>query len=54
MGGGKGGLEMYQAPVRPGRILFEISGIPQNLAQEALNLASYKLPLKTKFVTTES
>jgi large subunit ribosomal protein L16 len=54
MGGGKGGLEMYRAPVRPGRILFEISGIPQNLAQEALNLASYKLPLKTKFVTTES
>lgn len=54
MGGGKGGLEMYRAPVRPGRILFEISGIPQNLAQEALNLASYKLPLRTKFITTES
>lgn len=45
---------MYRAPVRPGRILFEISGIPQNLAQEALMLASHKLPLKTKFVTTES
>lgn len=53
MGGGKGGLEMYRAPVRPGRILFELSGIPANMAEEALTLASYKLPVKTKFLTTE-
>lgn len=53
MGGGKGGLEMYRAPVRPGRILFEITGIPVNMAEEALKLASYKLPVKTKFLTTE-
>ncbi len=54
MGGGKGGLEMYRAPVRPGRIVFEMSGIPAELAEEALKLAAYKLPLKTKFVTHES
>lgn len=53
MGGGKGGLEMYRAPVRPGRIIFEVSGISEEMAQEALNLASYKLPLKTKYVTHE-
>jgi large subunit ribosomal protein L16 len=53
MGGGKGGLEMYRAPVRPGRIIFEISGIPAEQAQEALTLAAYKLPLKTKYVTHE-
>lgn len=53
MGGGKGGLEMYRAPVRPGRIIFEISGIPEEQAQEALKLAAYKLPLKTKYVTHE-
>ncbi|MFZ4461134.1 MAG: 50S ribosomal protein L16 [Patescibacteria group bacterium] len=53
MGGGKGGLEMYRAPVRPGRILFEITGIPVNMAEEALKLAAYKLPVKTKFLTTE-
>ena len=53
MGGGKGGLEMYRAPVRPGRILFEMSGIPVEMAEEALSLAAYKLPVKTKFLTTE-
>lgn len=53
MGGGKGGLEMYRAPVRPGRIIFEMSGIPEEQAQEALKLAAYKLPLKTKYVTHE-
>lgn len=53
MGGGKGGLEMYRAPVRPGRILFEITGIPVEMAEEALKLAAYKLPVKTKFLTTE-
>jgi large subunit ribosomal protein L16 len=48
MGGGKGGLEMYRAPVRPGRILFELSGIPADQAKEAFQLAAYKLPVKTK------
>jgi large subunit ribosomal protein L16 len=48
MGGGKGGLEMYRAPVRPGRILFELSGIPADQAKEAFLLAAYKLPVKTK------
>jgi large subunit ribosomal protein L16 len=48
MGGGKGGLEMYRAPVRPGRIIFELSGIPADQAKEAFDLASYKLPIKTK------
>lgn len=48
MGGGKGGLEMYRAPVRPGRIIFELSGIPADQAKEAFDLASYKLPVKTK------
>lgn len=48
MGGGKGGLEMYRAPVRQGRILFELSGIPADQAKEAFQLAAYKLPIKTK------
>lgn len=48
MGGGKGGLEMYRAPVKPGRILFEMSGVAPEVAREAFNLASYKLPVKTK------
>ncbi len=48
MGGGKGGLEMYRAPIRPGRILFELSGIPADQAKEAFQLAAYKLPVKTK------
>ncbi len=54
MGGGKGGLEMYLAPVRPGRIIFEISGIAPEMAEEALKLASYKFGLSTKYITHES
>jgi len=50
MGGGKGGLEMYRAPLRGGRILFELSGIPEDMAREAFKLASHKLPLKTKIL----
>ena len=53
MGGGKGGLEMYRAPVRPGRILFEMSGIPADMAEEALKLAAFKLPVKTKYISSE-
>lgn len=50
MGGGKGDVYEYVAPVKPGRMLFEMGGIPKNVAVEALRLASHKLPVKTKFV----
>ena len=50
MGKGKGNLEFYAAVVKPGRIMFELDGVPQQLAQEALELAAQKLPIKTKFV----
>lgn len=50
MGWGKGALEMYRAPVKPGRILFEISGVAPEVAKEAFRLASYKLPVKTKTI----
>lgn len=50
MGGGKGGPEFWVAVVKPGRIIFELSGISEELAREALKIASYKLPMKTKFV----
>lgn len=50
MGKGKGAPEYWVAPVRPGRILFECGGIDRELAQEAMRLASQKLPVKTKFV----
>ena len=49
MGKGKGNLEGWVAVVRPGRVLFEISGVSEEIAREALRLASHKLPLKTKF-----
>lgn len=50
MGKGKGAPEYWAAPVRPGRILFEIGGIPKETAEEALRLAAQKLPVKCKFV----
>ena len=50
MGKGKGALDHYVAVVKPGRVLFEISGVPIDVAKEALRLASQKLPVKTKFV----
>jgi large subunit ribosomal protein L16 len=50
MGGGKSGVEMYRARVRPGRIIFELSGIPEEMARDAFVDASYKLPLKTKII----
>ena len=50
MGKGKGAVEYWAAVVRPGRMLFEVSGVPLNVAQEALRLAAQKLPVKTKFV----
>jgi large subunit ribosomal protein L16 len=50
MGKGKGNLEFWAAVVKPGRIMFEIDGVPEALAQEAMELAAQKLPIKTKFV----
>ena len=50
MGKGKGGVEYYAAVVKPGRIMFEMDGIPFEVAQEALRLAAQKLPVRTKFV----
>ncbi|MBW7954647.1 50S ribosomal protein L16 [Candidatus Gracilibacteria bacterium] len=50
MGGGKGSLEMFRAPVKPGRILFEITGVSPEDARVAFRLASYKLPVKTKIL----
>lgn len=51
MGSGKGTLEYWVAVVKPGRVLFEISGIPEETAKEALRLATYKLPVKCKIVS---
>ena len=50
MGKGKGNLEFWAAVVKPGLIMFELDGVPQQLAQEALELAAQKLPIRTKFV----
>jgi len=50
MGSGKGGVELWVAVVKPGRMLYELGGLPKNLAQEALVLAQSKLPLKTRFL----
>ncbi len=50
MGKGKGNLEFYAAVVRPGLIMFEIEGVSKQIAQEAMELAAQKLPIKTKFV----
>ncbi|MGB3852065.1 MAG: 50S ribosomal protein L16 [Tunicatimonas sp.] len=50
MGKGKGAPEYWVATIRPGRIMFEMSGVPSAVAQEALRLAAQKLPVKTKFV----
>jgi large subunit ribosomal protein L16 len=53
MGKGKGAPEHWVAVVKPGRILFELEGVPPEIAQRAMRLASSKLPLKTKFVQRE-
>ena len=50
MGKGKGNVEYWVAVVKPGRIMFEIAGVPEEVAREAMRLASFKLPIKTKFV----
>jgi large subunit ribosomal protein L16 len=53
MGSGKGSPEYWVAVVKPGRILFEISGVSEEVAREAMRLAMHKLPVKTKFVTRQ-
>jgi len=50
MGSGKGAIELWVTRVKPGRILFELDGVPVNIAREALELAAAKLPIKTRFV----
>ncbi len=50
MGKGKGSPEYWVAPIKPGRILFEVGGVPIAIAKEALRLAAQKLPVKTKFI----
>jgi large subunit ribosomal protein L16 len=51
MGSGKGSPEFWVARVKPGRIMFEIDGVPAELAHQALALGAAKLPIKTKFIT---
>ncbi|WP_367391149.1 50S ribosomal protein L16 [Lewinella sp. LCG006] len=51
MGKGKGNLDHYVAQVQPGRVLFELDGVPREVAEEALRLAAQKLPVKTKTIT---
>ena len=50
MGSGKGSPEYWVAVVKPGRVMFEIGGVPENLAREAMRLAAHKLPVKCKFI----
>ncbi len=50
MGGGKGAVDHYVFPIKPGRIIFELEGVKEEIAREALRKASDKLPIKTKFV----
>ena len=54
MGKGKGNVEEWVAVVRPGRILYEIQGVPESVAKSALRLAGFKLPISTQFVSRES
>jgi large subunit ribosomal protein L16 len=53
MGSGKGNPEQWVAVVKPGRVLFELSGVPENIAREATRLAIHKLPMKARFVTRQ-
>ncbi len=53
MGGGKGAVEYWAAVVRPGRMLFEVAGLSEDDAREAMRLASHKLPIRTQFVRRE-
>jgi len=54
MGKGKGNPEAWVAPVRPGRVMFELEGVSENIARRAMELAAAKLPVKTRFLRRES
>ena len=54
MGGGKGGVDHYVYPIKPGRIIFELDGLREDISKEALEGAGSKLPIKTKFVKKDS
>ena len=54
MGGGKGAPEQWVAVVKPGRVLFEIAGVPEETAREAIRLAGHKLPIRTRYIAAES
>ena len=54
MGKGKGAVEYWVAVVKPGRVMFEIEGVSEDTAKEALRLAAHKLPIKTKFIAREN
>jgi len=51
MGGGKGSVDYYVVPIKPGRIIFEIDGVTEEMAKEAMRKAGHKLPIRTKFIT---
>lgn len=53
MGSGKGSVDYWVSVVKPGRILFEVAGVPESVAREALRLAAHKLPIKCKFVVSD-
>ena len=53
MGKGKGAVDFWVAPVKPGRVMFEIEGVPLELAREAMRLAGHKLPVKVRFVARD-
>ena len=54
MGSGKGAVDYWVAVIKPGTILFEIDRVPEDVARAALSLASYKLPIKTKFIIKDN
>ena len=54
MGGGKGSVDHYVAPVKPGRILFELDGVPEDVARDTFRIVGHKLPLKTRFVKRDA
>jgi large subunit ribosomal protein L16 len=53
MGSGKGNPEFWVAVIRPGRVLFEMAGVPETVAKEAMRLAAHRLPIKVKFIARE-
>lgn len=53
MGSGKGNVEHYVAPVRPGRVIYEIAGVSEEVAREAFRLAAHKMPMRTQFISRE-